>query len=163
MNASARMTRLRLQWQSLPRRQRLLAAVAGGVIVGALVWWVALGPALSTLRNAPAQHRALDTQLQQMRGLQAQAQAMRSLPRMGRDEAQMALQASVTGQLGAGTRLVISGDAATLTLAGVRADALAQWLAQARTSARAVPSEAHLSRNANGLWDGTLVVGLPPR
>lgn len=163
MNTSPRMTRLRLQWQGLPRRQRLLAAVAGGVVAGALVWLTVLGPALSTLRDAPAQHQALDAQLQQMRGLQAQAQAMRSLPRMGRDEAQLALQASVSSRLGTGARLAISGDAATLTLAGVRADALAQWLAQARTDARAVPSEAHLSRNPNGLWDGTLVVALPPR
>lgn len=150
-------------WQALPRRQRLLAVVAGGLVAGAVAWWVLLGPAMATLRNAPAQHQALDTQLAQMRALQAQAQAMQSLPRMGRDEAQRALEASVTEALGSGGRLVVAADSATLTLTNVRGDALAQWLAQARANARAVPADARLTRNASGLWDGTLVLTLPPR
>ena len=52
---------------------------------------------------------------------------------------------------------------ALVTLAGVPPDALAQWLAQARINARAVPGEARLQRNAAGQWDGTLVLNLPPR
>jgi general secretion pathway protein M len=64
------------------------------------------------------------------------------------------------------------------------ADTLAQWLSQARSNARAVPREAHLTRPAQGApapsspsppaaaraaepsavrWDGTLVMSLPAR
>jgi general secretion pathway protein M len=50
-----------------------------------------------------------------------------------------------------------------VTLTGTGADALAQWLTQARVNARALPGEAHLSRNAAGMWEGTLVLTLPPR
>jgi len=162
-----RMAQIRLplqrQWQALPPRQRVLAAVTGGVVVGVLVWWILLGPALATLREAPAQRQALDTQLAQMRALQAQARAMQSLPRMGRDEAQRALEATVTQAFAGAGRLVIAGDSATLTLTNARGDTLAQWLTQARANARSVPTDAHLTRNAGGLWDGTLVLTLPPR
>jgi general secretion pathway protein M len=51
----------------------------------------------------------------------------------------------------------------TVTLAGTQADALAQWLTQARLNARALPREAQLSRNPAGLWEGTLQLTLPPR
>ena len=53
------------------------------------------------------------------------------------------------------------------------AEALAQWLAQARVNARAAPSEARLARTASvaapgaaasaAAWDGTLVMSLPTR
>ncbi len=154
---------LRQQWQALPRRQRLLAAAAGGLVAGALAWWILLGPALATLRDAGAQHQALDVQLAQMRALQSQALAMQALPRISRDDAQRALEATVTQVLGGTGRLVIAADSATLTLTDTRGDALAQWLVQARINARAVPSDARLTRNASGLWDGTLVLALPPR
>lgn len=151
------------QWRALPRRQRLLAAGAGGLAAGALAWWILIGPALATWRHAPAQHQALDAQLSRMRALQAQAQAMQSLPRIGRDEAQRALEASVHQALGGTGRLVVGGDSATLTLSNTPGDALAQWLVQARINARAVPADARLTRNAIGSWDGTLVLTLPPR
>ena len=40
--------------------------------------------------------------------------------------------------------------------------ALAQWLAQLRTAARVVPTQAQLRRGAEG-WDGTVVLALPAR
>ena len=40
---------------------------------------------------------------------------------------------------------------------------VAQWLAQARINARALPGEARLNRTAAGLWDGTVVLTLPSR
>jgi len=63
----------------------------------------------------------------------------------------------------------VSGERATITLKGVSANSLATWLAQARTNARALPAEARLARSpastasSGTLWDGTLVVNLPPR
>jgi general secretion pathway protein M len=54
------------------------------------------------------------------------------------------------------------GERVTVTLLGTAADALAEWLTQARVNARALPSEARLVRNASGLWEGTVVLTLPP-
>lgn len=153
---------LRQRWQALPPREKTMAAVAGGLLLAALVWWLLVQPALTTLRTAPAQHRALDAQLQQMRALQAEAQAMKSLPRQNPEDARRALEASVKA-LGTGARLAFSGDQATLTLAGVPADALASWLNQARVEARVQPGQARLVRNAAGTWDGTLMLTLPAR
>jgi general secretion pathway protein M len=140
----------------------MAAAAATGVVV-ALVWMVALGPALSTLRSAEAQRRALDTQLQHMRSLQAQAQALQSQPKLSYDEALRLLEQSVQQRLGATARMVVVGERVNITLTGTAPDALAQWLTQARVNARALPSEARLNRNPGGLWEGTLVLTLPPR
>jgi general secretion pathway protein M len=129
----------------------------------ALLWWVALAPAIATLRSADAQHRALDTQLQQMRRLQAQAKAMQSQPRQTHDEAMRQLEAAIREQLGASARYTIAGERVTVTLANTPAAGLARWLTQVRSNARALPGEARLMRNANGGWDGTLVVTLPAR
>ena len=114
------------------------------------------------------------TQLQHMQALASEAQQLQAQPRTSPQDAARALQASVTATLGAGAKLALSGDRATLTLQGVQADALANWLAQARNNARAVPQEAHLTRSANPRqgngaptptvrWDGTLVLSLPTR
>jgi len=127
------------------------------------VWLVALGPAVATLRGAEEQRRALDAQLQHMRSLQAQAQALQSQPKLGYDEALRLLEQAVRQRLGATARMVVVGDRVNITLTGTAPDALAQWLTQARVNARALPSEARLSRNPAGLWEGTLVLTLPPR
>ena len=154
---------LRQRWMALAPRERLLGTVAAGIVLGGLVWWLLIGPAVATLRAAPAQHQALDAQLQRMQALRAQAQALQAQPRQNGEDAARALEASVRQTLAASGRLAVTGDRATLTLANARADALAQWLGQARANARALPGEARLSRNASGNWDGTLVLALPPR
>jgi general secretion pathway protein M len=153
---------LRARWEGLRPREQAMAAAAATVVV-ALVWMVALGPALSTLRSAEAQRRALDTQLQHMRSLQAQAQALQSQPKLSYDEALRLLEQSVQQRLGATARMVVVGERVNITLTGTAPDALAQWLTQARVNARALPSEARLNRNPGGLWEGTLVLTLPPR
>lgn len=160
--AAGALAPVRQQWQALPARQRTLVGVAAGLLAGALAWWLLVQPALLTLRNAPAQHQSLDAQLRHMRVLQAQAQAMQALPRQNPEDARRALETSVQA-LGAGARLQVAGERATLTLTAVAADALADWLDQARINARALPSEARLARNAAGSWDGTLVLSLPAR
>jgi general secretion pathway protein M len=98
-----------------------------------------------------------------MQRLQAQAKAMQSLPRQNPDEAMRQLEAAVQQQLGTNARYNIVGDRVTVTLTNVPAGALAQWLAQVRTNARAIPGEAHLTRNAGGGWDGSVVLTLPAR
>jgi general secretion pathway protein M len=154
---------LKARWDALASREKIWVAAAIALVAAALVWLIALGPALATLRSAEQQHRALDAQLQQMLNLQAQAQALQAQPKQNREEALRLLELSVRERLGTTARSLVSGDRVTVTLAGTAPPALAQWLTQARLNARALPSEAHLSRNPSGLWEGTLVLTLPSR
>ena len=154
---------LHARWQQLAPREKTMVAAAVALVAAALLWWVAIAPALATLRSAEQQHRMLDARLQRMLALQAQAQALQTQPRQAYDEALRQLETSVRQVLGTSARMVAAGDRVTLTLTGAQADALAQWLAQARINARALPGEARLVRNGAGAWDGTLVLSLPPR
>ena len=159
MNAA----QLRARWAGLDARERLLVASAGALVALALLWWIALAPALATLRAADAQHRSLDNQLAHMKRLQAQARAMQSQPKQGAEESMRQLEATIRQQLGVSARYSIAGDRVTISLTNTPAAALAQWLTQVRTNARAIPGEAKLTRNAAGGWDGTLVLALPAR
>jgi general secretion pathway protein M len=169
---------LRARWASLDLRERRMVAIAAGLVVLALLWWIALAPALRTLAAARAEHARLDAQLQQMATLQNRAKTLQAQPRLNRDDALRGLETSVRQSLGSNAQLMTaSGDgAATVTLRAVPADALAQWLAQARGNAHAVPREAHLTRAAAAAppaagnkdsepakvrWEGTLVMALP--
>ncbi len=163
---------LRAWWRSLAIRERRMVTAACILVVAAVVWWVALAPALTSLRNSQALHSQLDAQLQQMQALKAQALALQSQPIMPTDEARRALQAGIRQTLGNSAQAVFAGDRATVTLKGVPADALAQWLVQARVNARSLAVEAHLVKSAssNGAgtanpvaWDGTLVMTLPAK
>ena len=167
---------LQARWDALAGRERLLLLLAATVVLAAALWWLALAPALATLRAADVQHRALDAQLQQMQRLQAQATALQEQPKLGFDDAQRTLEALLKQKLGASAQMSVVGDRASITLKAANADALAQWLTQARINARAVPSEVRLVRSSasgpgagagagagNAAWDGTLVLSLPAR
>lgn len=158
---NALMQALRARWATLAAREKLMVAAAAAVVAFGVVWMIAIGPALATLRTAQEQRLALDMQVQRMINLQAQAQTLQAQPKLGRDEAMRQLEQSVRQRLGTTARVMISGDRVTITLAGAQADALAQWLAQARTTARTLPGEAHLTRNAGGTWEGSVVLALP--
>lgn len=158
---SAQTQALKARWAALVPREKLMVAVAAAVVAFGIVWLVAIGPALATLRSADQQRLSLDSQLQRMASLRMQAQAMQSQPRQNRDEAVRQLEQSVRQRLGTAGRMTLQGDRVTITLTGTAPDALAQWLAQARTAAHALPGEAHLTRNANGQWEGSLVLSLP--
>jgi len=157
------------QWERLAPRERQSVLAAAALIALALVWWVALAPALHTLQGAEAQHQSLDAQLQTMHRLQAEAQALQTRPKLAFEEAVRALEASVRQRLGSTAQLSVVGERATVTLKGASASALAQWLAQARIDARALPSEARLLRSPGAVpatgptWDGVLVMSLPAR
>lgn len=151
------------RWRALAPRERSLVLAAAAVVALALFWWVGLGPAVTTLRSAPAAHRVLDAQVQQMQKLQAQAQGLQAQPRQSYDEAMRQLEQVIRQQLGVAARYTIAGERVTLTLTGVAPATLAQFLSQVRINARALPGEAKLGRNATGTWDGTLVLTLPPR
>ncbi len=182
--------RLRARWLALAPREQALVRGAAVLVAAALLWWLALAPALQTLRSAPARHAMLDAQLQRMLALQGEAERLKGVPRADPDNAARALQSAATERLGSTARTNMLGDRATVTLTGAPAAALAPWLAQVRSNAKAVPQEVHLVRAtappgstpalaaapvagtaaaaaaaapATARWDGTLVLALPPR
>jgi general secretion pathway protein M len=150
-------------WRGLAPREKLLAACAAAAVLLTLLWWVAIGPALTALRSSETQHRALDAQLARMQVLQQQARTLQTQPKQSHEESLRALEATVRQRLGTTARTTVVGDRVTLTLTGTPPDALATWLAEARANARALPAEARLTRGATGGWDGTLVLTLPAR
>ncbi len=176
-----RIQALRARWDALAPRERQLVGWAVVLVVLALLWWVALAPALRTLALARGEHARLDAQLQQISTLAAQAKALQGQPKANRDDAVRALESSVRQQLGPNAQLPSAGasEGATVMMRGVAAEVLAQWLAQARGNARALPREAHLTRaqpsqqpgtsaakadeSAKVRWDGTLLMSLPAK
>ncbi len=162
---------LRARWKALAAREQVMVLAAATVVVLALIWWVALAPALKTLRNAPEEHAQLDRQLQHMQSLQDEARELQKAPRMQSDDANRALQNSLAQAMGATAQISVVGDRATVTLKRAPAAAFAQWLGQVRNTARAIPVQAKLVRSNAGksgaagmpaTWDGTLVLSLPP-
>ena len=171
------MTPLRAQalarWQALsPREQRGLSVLAALLAVW-VFWSVAISPALHTLRDTDQRRVQLAQQQAHMLALQAQVQALQTRTPMSRDEALRSLQS-----LSAGTalQLQVQGDRVSVQLKAVPAPTLANWLAQARSQAQALPVEAHLTRsnataasnasvtaNSVVVWDGNLVLSLPSR
>lgn len=149
--------RLQAHWLQISRREQQLVLGALALLLLAVLWWGGLAPALATLRSVEKQRPLLDAQWQQMQRLQAQAQTLQAQPRLAPDEAQRQLEAAMK-LLGASAQWRATGERVSVTLQGVAPDTLAQWLAQARLNARAVPGEARLVRNASGSWDGTLVL-----
>ena len=175
MTSSSSASALQARWQALAPREQSLVLVASTLVALALLWWLALAPALQTLRSAPARHASLDAQLQHMQALQAEALQLQAAPRSAPSDAVASLRSALTQRLGTTAQLSLVGDRATITLKGAPADALAQWLTQARSNALAVPVEARLTRStavapvgntpAANLprWDGSLVLALPAR
>lgn len=159
---------IRPYWDSLAPRERRSVQAALVLLSVALLWWVAIGPALHTLRAADAQHRSLDAQLQTMRSLQAEAQALQGQPKLSFDDALRAVELAVKAELGGSGQINVTGERITVSLKNTPADALARWLAQVRINARALPTEARLVRSQASTivspvttWDGSLVLTLP--
>jgi general secretion pathway protein M len=145
-------------WQGLARRERRMIGVAALVAGLALIWLAAVAPALRTLGRAPAQIEAAELQLQAMQRLAAEARELRAVPPVSADQAAAALKAA-TARLGDKARLTIQGERAVLTLNGVSSVTLRDWLAEARSGARARALEVNLARGAGGL-NGTVIVGV---
>ena len=159
---------LRPHWDTLAPRERRGVQAAFALVAVALLWWVGIGPALQTLGAADAQHRSLDAQLQTMRSLRAEAQALQAQPKLSFDDALKAVELAAKAELGGSGQINTTGERVTVSLKSTPADALARWLAQVRINARALPTEARLVRSqANTIvtpittWDGSLVLTLP--
>ena len=151
------------RWQALsPREQRGVSLL--GALLGVLLFWsIAVAPALDTLRDSDNRRAEIGQRQAHMLALQTQAQALQSRTPLSRDEALRSLQALTPS---AQVQLNVQGDRVSVQLKGVPAPTLANWLAQARSQAQALPVEAHLTRNnasAVVVWDGNLVLSLPNR
>ncbi len=148
----------------LSPRERQAVLIALWVVGLGLLWWLAVAPALATLREAPARHARLDAQLGQMQRMAATVNALRSestAQSPGRDQVLRALEAA-TASLGPTAQLSVLGDRATATLRGTPPAALAQWLAQVRINARLLPLDTQLTRDpATSGWNGTVVLSGP--
>lgn len=155
------MASLRSQWQRLAARERAAVAVAAAILGLALLYWAAVAPAVQTLRGAPRSHARLDAELDAMRAQQQLAAALRAQPKLGPDQAARAVEDAVRQRFGNAGWISLAAGRATVRLTGASGAALAQWLAEVRINARAIPTEARLTRNAAGTWDGTLVLVLP--
>jgi len=149
---------VRQRWAALSVRDRRLSALAGTVLGLFITWTLAVQPAWRTLQAAPAQRDALDAQWQAMQRLAAEAKELRGAPPVSIEQSSAALQAA-TERLGDKGRLSVQGERAVLTLQGASPSQLRDWLAEARSGARARPVEARLTRAAQG-YSGTVVVAL---
>jgi len=147
---------LRGRWAQSSAREKTLLRTGAALLALALLWWVAISPALRTLRDAQLRGPALQTQMQAMLQLQARAQALQAQPKLPAADSKALLEAALP-TLGAMARMTVSGERATITLEGSTAEALAQWLAQVRLNAHARPLEMHLTRT-QGLWSGRMVL-----
>ena len=146
------------RWAALPSRERRLLVITGLALVALVLWLVAIQPAWRTLRSAPAQLDALEGQWQGMQRLAVEARDLRGATPMSTEQSAQALKAA-TARLAEQGRLSVQGDRAVLTLNNASTAQLRDWLAEARSGARARPLEANLSRAAQG-YSGTLVVSL---
>jgi general secretion pathway protein M len=149
------------RWQALsPREQRGISVLAALLAV-LLFWSIAIAPALNTLRDSDNRRAQISQQQAHMLAMQAQAQVLQTRTPLARDEALRNLQGLTPG---AQMQLHVQGDRVTVQLKTVPAAVLANWLAQARSQAQALPVEAHLTRGNTAMtWDGSLVLSLPSR
>lgn len=148
----------RARWRALAPRERQGALIAAALVGLAVVWFVAIQPALGTLRSAPPAIDKLDAELQQMQLLATESRALRAAPAVAPAQASAALQAAVA-RLGTKARLVQQAGRATLTVSALDGAALRSLLAEVRSTARARPIEAQLVRSKAG-YDGTLVLAI---
>jgi len=147
-------------WQQRDTREKTMLTLAAVLVGAALLWGIGIAPALRTQQKSNAQQAVLQDQLQSMARMQTQAKALQSQATLSQAEAAAALSASVQQTFGSAADITIRASDASVTLRGVSADAMAQWLATARTNARAVPLQARLTRTG-AAWSGTLQLGLP--
>lgn len=150
-----------VKWAAMAPRERQIASVAIWLAVLTFLVLVGIRPALRTLNEAPEKLRVIDAQLDEMRRLAGEAQALRQRPPVPPAQAEAALKAA-TERLGPSGRLAIQGDRATLTLNKVDGTELAAWLEEARATARIKPMEAGLMQVEPGVYSGNIVVSMGP-
>lgn len=161
------LTSLTAQWQRLSARERALVTLAMAILAAALLWWVALAPALTVWRHSAGQQAQLDRQQAELMALQSQARHVQSRSVLAREEATQAL-AQQTRSLLPSAQIAAVGERSLVTIKGASGSALAQWLAAIRQTAQASVIDAQLQRSPTASenqaqWDGQITVQLPQR
>ena len=95
---------LQARWHSVSAREQRLVTWGVAVVGLALLWWVALAPALKMLKTADQQRGVLESEWLQMQTLQAQAKVLQAKPLLAASDARRLLDASVL-PLGAALQL----------------------------------------------------------
>ena len=145
-------------WRARSARDRTALIVVALVLGAFILWALFISPALATLRSAPTQLEALDTQLLQMRTMAAEVRDLRNATPVPVAQAGVAMKAAAERQ-GDKVRLTLQNDRALLTLQNASPEQLRALLVEARSAARARPLEASLTRGPTG-FTGTLVLSL---
>ena len=151
---------LQAWWRQRALRERVLLGGCAALVLLALLWSLALAPALHTLRQHGAHTAQLQATLTHMQSLQAQAQSLQGHSSLTAPQAQQALQTHTTSLLGKQAELTTRIGGATATLHAVSPQALGRWLATIRTEAHAKVVQSRLQRNAEG-WSGSVQLSLP--
>lgn len=162
---------LKAHWQQRSLRERRLLQ-AGALVVGlGAMWSLALAPALRTWQEAPIKQAQLDQQSQQMLQWQAQARQWQAAAPITRTQAIEWLKANAQ-DLAPDAKLQVQGDLVQLSFQAAPAQALAEWMGQAREHAHARPVQAQMQQmpvtaktatpdTPQVLWSGTLQMSLP--
>lgn len=150
-----------LHWwrQRAPREQALLGTGLALVLV-ALLWMLALAPALKTLHQHDSRVAQLQDELGRMQTLEAQARQLQGQPLPSGVQALQALQTHTHTLLGQQAELSARMGGASVTLRAVPPQLLARWLSTVRTEARARVVQSRLQRTAEG-WSGNVQLALP--
>ncbi len=150
---------LRQRYEALDVRERRFVLLLAWLFVLALLWFVAVGPALRTVRATPAERDGLEQSQFEMNAQAAEAKALRAVPAVSPIQARQALEAACA-RLGAGAQVQITNGRAVITLRELRSEELTALLAEARSAARAHVVEAQLQHVPTG-YSGTLTLALP--
>lgn len=164
-------------WQSLSAREQKLLRISAALLGLALLWWLALAPALRVLAGAEAERARLTRQWQQLQWVVNEAAQLRPRAQAGGETSAEALRKIGEGVFGSAPQMLEpQSDAASkerrvlvmqFTLRAVSAERLAEGLAALRLNAHARILSADLRRAPGGtggaLWNGTIHVALPQR
>lgn len=150
-------------WSARAPRERSLLMLAAALVGTAVLWQIAIAPALQTWREAPARQAALDAQTQQMLKLQNQAKGLQATAPLSRTAALQQLESSAAEWLGPQARVSLQGEQVRISLQAATPEGLSRWLMLARSQAQALPVQAQLQRTTADnptVWRGTLVLSL---
>jgi general secretion pathway protein M len=146
------------RWHQLSPHEQQRLRWAAGVLVLVLIWRVALAPAWQSIDESEQKQAQLTQALASMQSMAAQAQRLQTQTPMPAAQSLKTLDALSTSTNG--VRIKQQGQRVLVTLTSVTAQNLASWLSQARTQAKTVVQEAHLT-SLNDQWTGTLILSLP--
>jgi len=126
---------------------------------GAVLWFVAIAPALHVWQKSQSQLSVLAQQHADMLALQAQAKEWQSRNALSTEGSAQMLQ-SLCANLGEKVKCNRQAQRMKVDVKGVSPQALAQAWTQARSQAQAVLLETHLQRQGDA-WDGQWIWTLP--